>query len=275
MKNIKISPYFFIIFLISVFLGIYKNFLLAFFTVFFHEAGHLLFINKSKIEINYIKIEPFGITIRLKSFFIKNNKEEILIALWGPLFNFILAFLSFVFFKEKLMFFTLSNLSMGVFNLLPAYPLDGGRILRAFFSEKIGYLKSYRLTFKATKIISSLITVMGLFVIYKTKFNFSVCIIGAFLLFNLAKEKNQTYYYLLKELTDYKEKNKDIDKMPVKYIAVNKNFIVRKILCELSFSRYHIFSVIEKGKIIATFTEGELMEGIIKKGSKVKICDLM
>lgn len=275
MKNIKINPLFFFVLLISVFLKIEEKFLFAFLTATLHETGHLLMIKGSTVELKCIKIEPFGISIKLKSQFIKNPFEEIRIAIAGPLYNFMVSFVCLVLLRDKTHFLIVSNLCMGTFNLIPALPLDGGRILKAYLFKKTGYLKSYKLTLIVTRIISVLITISGLFILYITRFNFSVCIIGFFLFFNLFSEKNHTYFFMLKEITSYKEKNKEIEKMPVTHIAINKNFYIRKIFYDLSLWGYHIFSVVENGKILRTFTEGELMEGMIKYGSSAKVEDLL
>ncbi len=275
MKNIKVNPLFFFVLLISLFLRIEEKFLFALLTATLHEMGHLLMIKGSKVELKYIKIEPFGISIKLKNLFLKDPNDEIKIALAGPVSNFIISFLCFVLLREKTHFLCFSNLCMGLFNLLPALPLDGGRILKAHLSKKMGYLKSYKLTLLVTRIISIITLISGLFILFITKFNFSVCIIGFFLFFNLFSEKNHTYFFMLKEITSYKEKNKEIEKMPVTHIAVNKNFYIRKILYDLSLWGYHIFSVVDNGKVLKTFTEGELMEGLIKYGSSAKVEDLL
>ena len=275
MKNIKINPLFFFVLLISIFLKVWDMFFLAFLTATLHEVGHLIMIKGSRVEIKYIKIEPFGISIKLKNLFIKNPQDEIKIAIAGPLCNFIVSLLCLVLLKEKAHFLYFSNLCMGLFNLLPALPLDGGRILKAHLSKKMGYLRSYKLTLFITRIISVITVATGFFILYVTKFNFSVCIIGFFLIFNLFSEKNHTYFFMLKEITSYKEKNREIEKMPVNHVAVNKNFYIRKIFYDLSLWGYHIFSVVENGKVLRTFSEGELMEGLIKYGSSAKVEDLL
>ena len=273
MKNIKVNPLFFPVLLIFILLGYFKEFFLSFATLLFHEAGHLFMIKKRGILLRYIKIEPFGISINLKEDFYKNEKDEIYVAFGGPLVNFIIAFFAFLF-LNKSHFFIYANLSVAIFNLIPAYPLDGARILRAYLTPKKGYILSFRFLVMLTKIISTVLFILGVVILYKTRFNFSYCIISAFLFYNLLGEKNHTQRYLLKEISEYKEKNKDIEKMPVKYIAVNKNYPLRKVIYELSYMRYHIFSVIDEGKIIKTFSEGEIIKGLIEKGGRARISDL-
>ena len=121
MKNIKISPFFIPVFLITLLLKMHERYLFSFFALFFHEAGHLIAIRKKEIPISYVKIEPFGITIRLKNSFIKNPKEEIFVALSGPLMNFILSLPGLFFYYEGYGFFLFANLTIGLFNLLPLY----------------------------------------------------------------------------------------------------------------------------------------------------------
>ena len=91
MKSFKINPLTLPIFLIVIFLGHFKNFFLTFLALIFHEIGHLIMMKNTRIEINYIRIEPFGITIRLKNSFYKSERDEIIIALGGPLSNLFLA----------------------------------------------------------------------------------------------------------------------------------------------------------------------------------------
>jgi len=79
----------------------------------------------------------------------------------------------------------------------------------------------------------------------------------------------------MREISEYKKKNRHIEKMPIINIAVNKEFSVRKILYDLSFTKYYIFTVIDNGKNIATLTEGELIEGLINSDSNIKIKNLI
>ena len=168
-----------------------------------------------------------------------------------------------------------ANLSMGLFNLLPAYPLDGGRVLRAYLSIKYGYIKSYRFVLILSKIIAVIIAITGILILWITRFNFFILLTGCFLYFNLLTEKNYSYYYVMREISEYKQKNRSIEKMPIINIAVSPEFYLRKIISDLSFTRYYIFSVIYEGKKIAEFTESELIEAILNSGSGIKIKDIL
>lgn len=279
MKKIKINYSILIVILITWLFGFLRQYLFMFLILFMHEAAHLLVMAYKEIGISQIKIDPFGINIRTNKNLIKEPDKEILTSLAGPFINILSAFFVFVLVKDKpfnrdISFFMGANLSIGFFNLLPVFPLDGGRALKAALSKKIGYLKSYRFVLVLTRVISIFLIAAGGYILYKTKFNFSVCLIGSFLLFNVLLEKNHTYYYLVWELSEYKKKNRHIEKMPVKYLAVKRDFPLRKILNELSFNKYHIIIILEGGRKIGSFTEGELMECLIKKGSKAKACDL-
>lgn len=275
MKFIKINPLFYFVLISSFLIGIGKDYLSMFFILLFHECGHLLAVFFEDIKIFYIKIEPFGITIKIKDNLIKSRKKEFLIAIAGPLANFLLFFILYLLKNKNSTFIMYSSLCMGIFNLIPAIPLDGGRILKTILLNKYGYLKSYNYVLCLTRILSYLMIISGIFIIFKTRFNFSFLIVGCFLLFNILTEKNQSYFYLIKEISEYKNKNKDIEKIPIMTIGINKDFYVRKILCDLTFNRFYIFNVIENGKIICHFTESELIDSIIKFGSHIRIKDII
>ena len=273
-KYFKVNPHFFTVGAITYLFGFLEEYILMFLILVLHELSHLVAISYEKIEISYIKLEPFGITVRLKDRIFKSPKKEIVMALAGPLSNFLFAYTGYVIDFEKLSFFVYSNLSMGIFNLLPAYPLDGGRILKAILLGKYGYLKSYKFVLNLTKIISVVFIIFGGYILYITRFNFFICITGCFLYFNVLTEKNYSYFYLAYEISEYKKKNRHIKKMPVITVAVNKDFGIREILNDLSFIRYYIFEVIDNGRRICSLTESELIEGLIKKGAKARISDI-
>ncbi len=138
--------------------------LLLFASVTLHEFGHSIQALKFGIPVHDITLMPMGGLARLEEI-PEDPGKEIRIAIAGPLVNFIIAGVLFgiglllnqraiisldelylsmgqVSWNGMLAYLTMTNLLMGLFNLIPAYPMDGGRILRASLAKKLGHAKA-------------------------------------------------------------------------------------------------------------------------------------
>lgn len=90
-----------------------------------HEAGHVLAVVLLGGKLQWILIGPFGAKIRAEGI---EGYREALCALAGPVGSFLCLLLI-----RKFPVFGLCALVQGIFNLLPVYPLDGGRVLSCLF----------------------------------------------------------------------------------------------------------------------------------------------
>jgi Zn-dependent protease len=124
--------------------------LLLFASVLVHELAHSLMARRAGIHIPEITLFLFGGVARLSEE-AKDPKTELAIAIVGPLTSFALALLFWglsrglaleqpSFAHAILAYLTWINLAVGIFNLIPGFPLDGGRILRAFLWYRSGSL---------------------------------------------------------------------------------------------------------------------------------------
>ena len=126
-----------------------------------HELGHLFWGLILKLKPEAFSITPFGLQISFKTepnlynTKIKNGTKLCLkkmsLALAGPLTNFIIALILIILnnielYKNSIFFGEVAiyaNILIGTFNLIPIYPLDGGRILKEIISIRSGIKKSY------------------------------------------------------------------------------------------------------------------------------------
>ena len=158
MKKFKIHYSFLLFVLLGILLGLLKEILIILLTLLIHEIGHLVFIKIFDYNFENIKLFPFGGVIKYK---MKNDflYKDFFITIGGVLFN-----LLFFLVLKPLNLPLLANLNLYFFllNLIPLYPLDGGRILLLCLSM----ILPYRISKIITHIFSSFISL--LVIIYLT-----------------------------------------------------------------------------------------------------------
>ena len=173
-----------------------------FFCVLLHEFGHSLVAQRFGIEVPDITLLPIGGLARLKSL-PENPWDEIKIAIAGPLVNVVLAPLFFAgafvlgadllrpvnvlegaaSVGQILAYLGIMNLALAVFNLIPAFPMDGGRILRGLLATRFGAVRS-------TDIASSVgqVFAVGFFILAFVANTFTLALVAIFIFFGASGE---------------------------------------------------------------------------------------
>ncbi|MCK9479460.1 MAG: M50 family metallopeptidase [Firmicutes bacterium] len=247
---------------------------LVYAVVFLHELAHAFTAALLGVKIDRLEVLPFGITIHLKCAYIKKPLHEIIIAAAGPFGSALLAFVCVKFNFSS--FLIISNAAVALINCIPALPLDGGRILRAILTESWGYVKAFNFTLKMTKLFSVFLLVLGAAIIYYTKFNFSLLIIGAFLAVNIIAERRGSRYVIMNEILKSKQKISNGCAERAAVIAISADEPARKALKLLSHNKYYLITVINSNmEIIGTVTETQLIEQLVFKGIRIKAKEMI
>jgi len=282
-KPIKISKYIeiHISTLLLIFFAVLFDFtsslLITYVIVIIHEASHILTALFLKVKLDKIEILPFGVTMRIHSHYIKTPKDEIIIAIAGPLSNIIMCLFSLglknhgIISDDLTKFLIMANLGIALINIIPALPLDGGRIMKAALTIRWGYVKSFNFTMIITKISISIIILTGTIIIIYTKFNFSILLIGAFLVANAISEQRGNKMIMMREILYSRQKLVNCGTERAGIIAIMHNQPARRALKLLNYNKYYIINIIDDNmKIIGSITETQLIEGLIDKGIRVK-----
>lgn len=209
-------------------------------TVIFHEFGHALVGKTLGYKLNIIRLMPYGASLSGNNAIFK-PKDEILIAIAGPIVNLLIVVLISsiwwfypISFAYTEMFFS-TNLSTVLFNLLPIFPLDGGRILLGTLSAKLKRNKA----FKITKIIGFIITgfiFISFFLSFFSKLNYTLGINAIFLLIGLFDDDKTSYYINLKDLDD-------------KTAKLQKGLFLKTVVISQNSSIYDAYKILDKNNI--------------------------
>ena len=138
-----------------------------------HEIGHLLMGLLIGMKPEKIELMPFGVSISFKIKVEEYNKKikkgnlleikKMVVALAGPLTNFIIIIitnnLKIDIFKSLMIIYT--NFLIMIFNLLPIYPLDGGRILKGILHINFGIRTTEFYINIISKIMVAIITILS------------------------------------------------------------------------------------------------------------------
>lgn len=171
----------------------FNMFIIMFCAAFIHEVAHIIFIKICGNNIDTIEVHAFGLNIIKKGFL--NYRQDIIIALSGPLVNLILFFASyyiwlFFFPSDFLSVFCGVNFLLFMINILPVLPLDGGRALYSYLLMKHDILFAQNLFFWLSLFVSIGLFIVGCVLFIHTRYNLSLIIISLFLFFNVTQYNN-------------------------------------------------------------------------------------
>lgn len=141
-----------------------------FVSVALHELGHSVVALAKGIRVKDILLLPIGGVAQLTRM-PERSKDEMQIAIAGPMVSLVLAlffwavahaFTAIGWSQPGLLMFTLAviNLILAIFNLLPSFPMDGGRIFRAWMTPRIGRLAATRIAVRVGRFMA---IVFGIF----------------------------------------------------------------------------------------------------------------
>lgn len=197
---------FIIIFILTHQIEIYTWIMLF---AFIHELGHMIAGILLKLKPKALNFMPFGINITFETYEYKKMLEikKLLIAIAGPLTNLIICMIALALhINVKLkQLITYSNILIALFNLIPLYPLDGGRILKGIIRLKYQDIKADKIVNKISNILIILLTGISSIAILYLK-NLSILFILIYLWIIIIKENKK--YSIKVKVYNALQKNK-------------------------------------------------------------------
>ncbi len=271
--KLEIHIWAFLLFAVGLFFDFFEVLVIAYGITALHEGAHIMVAKMCKVQIDGVEVLPFGITMRVRGECIVKPRDEIKISLAGPLCNFLTAYFAYgLWWGAYRDYIMTASVAMGIFNLLPALPLDGGRILRALLVKKLGHIRATTGALRVTKVTAFLISGAGLYAIYKTGFNFSFLLIGIFLLANLTEERKRANAIIMKDILYSRKKLAKQGTLKADVLVADVNEKAFGVVENLSYDRYYLVNVINsRMEVLGIVTETEILEKAAAYGMNVTL----
>lgn len=201
LKKIHLHPIMMLFILLSFITGTFIHLFILFSIVLIHEAGHYAMARYFNWEIHSIMLWVFGGVMKTDESMNRPIKEEIFVTLAGPVQHvfifFVLIVFQFISFisPDILLMAHYYNIILFIFNLLPIYPLDGGKILLSILSSTIPFKKAYDRT-----IIFAMFACIAVLIyqIFFFQFTLSAFMLFLFLLWENWQEWKYRHYLFLR-----------------------------------------------------------------------------
>jgi Zn-dependent protease/CBS domain-containing protein len=245
--------------------------LALFLCVVLHEFGHILMARRFGIRTPDVLLLPIGGVARLERM-PEEPRQELLIAAAGPLVTLLIAGGLYAYVKltgigplpreealQRLDYpnaLLWTNLVLLVFNLIPAFPMDGGRIFRALLSRRMGAVKATRIAANVGQFLAMLLGMWGL-----VSGNLVLAVLAMFVFFGAGAEAQAVE-------TRAAGRGIVVDQMMItKFVPIPIYATLREAVDRLLESEQREFPVVDNGgRVEGLLTRDDLIRGLAARG---------
>lgn len=255
--KVKVNPLFYALALILTACGYGLNLLCSLLALLFHEGAHMLMARERGYVLKGVTLMPYGAVISTKDNFDKTTNT--LVALAGPFANLLLALITlgvWWLFPESYAYtrtFLYANLSLGLFNLLPVFPLDGSRFVLGFCKNKLKAIKCLQWAGVCVSFLLLALFVTSFFF----KLNMSLGIMAVFLFYGAVFVAKEESYISVLSATS---KNYDLG-VEKRCVKISSETPILRFFHHISSTSETVFEIVnEQGKTIKTLCEKDLKD---------------
>ncbi len=250
---------------------------LIFACVLLHELGHSLVAQSYGLTITSIMLLPIGGVSQITAI-PRDPIKEVAITIAGPVVNFLIAGVLLLFAKmidPSLQFSEISlqsgsmivdlfwaNIMLGLFNIVPAYPMDGGRILRGLLAMKKGYADATRLAADVGRLFAIGFIIAGFF------YNWWLILIGIFVFSGASSEAEAT------ALSSTLEKIRVSDLLITDFRTISPEEPLTAVVEKSLHTFQSDFPVVENGNFVGVLTRSSVIESLHHRLHEKRVGDI-
>ena len=243
-----------------------------------HEAAHLLAARALGVGVSQLRLMPFGGAISLENPYAIAPGKLLAVAAAGPAGSLLCLILSAALAHWRALSPGLSlaliqaNLVLMLFNLVPALPLDGGRMLYALLCERLGRAKAAELGILLGRITAAMLAGLALaMAILHRRVNLSLLFAAAFLLASAGDERRALSGADLRALLGTLKPV--AQPMPARMVAVGEDCAARAALRAARADALTLYAVYSGSRLVRLTDDRRLLEALIAGGADARVGD--
>jgi stage IV sporulation protein FB len=261
---VRIHPLFWLIVCSAVWTGYFIEIITLFVLVLIHELGHAAAAGAFGWRVDSIELLPFGGVVKTDEWGTVPSREEMTVALAGPFQHILMILISLFFFrqgwwtKEWTEYFIQGNLMIAGFNLLPVYPLDGGRVFLSALSYFFPYRFCLHFTLWTGMAGSLALCVLALFW-SPGGILVHLLILGIFLFYSNLRMFRQKNIHFVRFLL-FRRHHPDLSR-PVKKLRMKPDTRLNEVILKLCKEKYHVLEIVDQnGELVSILPEEWLLD---------------
>ena len=260
------------ILILVVICSLNQGLILGLLWVFLHEITHILVSRLYGIKVDGVRLNLTGAKADIYGIDELMDRDKIILYISGPLFN-LFCFLVFFFIKDYYDIGWINicmkvNLGLFIFNLIPAYPLDGARIYEVILSKYILFKRTKKILVNISYLVSGILILLFFLMVYIHKDNISLLFAAILITYSTFLEKRNTMYIIMDNLFKKSRRLRRMDYIENKNISVYYKSSLVKAMSLLDKNRFNCFLILNEGlKLLGIVYEDELIEALKEYGN--------
>ena len=277
-RRFYVHPLFLAVLMLYALLGHVERMLIAFTVVLMHELSHALVAESYGLRVERIEVWPFGGIARIDGLGSQDPEVEMMVAVAGPIQNFLLAALAWsiegrtglptALVRE---FITL-NLGLGVLNLLPVAPLDGGRLARVYLSRRRGHAAAERFVRESGLWLARGLLGLALVLMTFGRIPVNLGVFAMFLYLGARGSSAQSAYWIVRDLAIRPTRFQRRPIWTLDEFAVRENTPIGHVLEVMRPMHYHRVSVLDGDlRRLGVLYEEDLIAALQRDGPSITV----
>jgi stage IV sporulation protein FB len=277
-----IHPLFVVVLLVYALTGHLERMIIAFLVVLMHELAHALVAESYGMRVERIEIWPFGGVARIDGLGSQDPDVEMMVAMAGPIQNFLLAAVAWAIIGRAPMpnalvhEFISVNLGLGALNLLPVAPLDGGRLAAVFLSRRIGHHQAERVVRESGLWLARGTMALALILAAFGHISLELAVFAVFLYWGAKGRGPHSGYWMVRDLAIRPLRFKRRPIWALDDLAVRDTTLLGQVIEVMRPMRYHRIAVLDENlERIGILYEEELIRALQQRGPSVTVGQIL